>query len=1011
MIKKLKKFCLIFIPLAFLAFVVFNPFEARAEQVANDLLVEYLFPVGNLGDAIGVKVFNNPTRLSPLTWYQKNVPNPGTPTYLTVDGYFAVREGRTVYVGATEVKNSDSTPEIFARIYLISYNDKAKGETVNIYNQLLANWTFNNNIENKSVKDQLRRDLLRFNDFNQMVSALESYYGTHGEYPLLTSGTYIKGVTNSKWPSWQNVLGQIIGQSLPIDPINKFNTEIGPCAGCPNDSQKLNYQCNGTCYNPNNFVFEVPAGSHVYQYYTPEDANYAGAYYILTANFEYGSEAVVWKGDPEVVIKQGDDADSYNYLRTNLEDYECGNDQLEYGEVCDKNKETRAHSTCNAACLGWVCHDNWGNCDFNWNNGCEVELSSNLNNCGACGVICNEIVPANAEMACASGKCTWYCDEDGGYRYDPANDACELDHCVSPEANVGDTLTQPCVLAGGIGKQLKTCSNTHPPTWSSWGECTLLSCNEGYRMYNGTCELDHCISPEGNIGKINTQSCAIINGVGQQNQTCLDIHPPTWSSWGECAIASCHENEGYYDCDKWAGNGCETDVKTTVDNCGACGQVCAAPSHANATCSAGVCGYTCQAGYGDCNANKTDGCEVELSSNLNNCGACGQVCAAPSHANATCSAGVCGYTCQAGYGDCNANKTDGCEVELSSNLNNCGACGKICNNVPPANAVIACNAGTCGFKCNLGYREWNNACELNSCVSPEGEVGDQDTRSCRVTHGTGQQIRTCQNFHPPAWGEWGECGNVQCEDHWGNCDGLASNGCETNLLTDVNNCQQCGSKCPIPPNTTPKCSAGICGWNCVSDNYKDCDENAINGCESNLLTDINNCGACGKICNNVPPLHASKVCSDGKCGWQCNEGYDKKGNECVLAAPSNLSVSAISDSQINLAWTDNAKNENGFKIERKKSNTSWQLVVILLTNSVSYADVGLNSATTYYYRVKAYNQEGESDYSNEDSATTEVHRECTEDGDCSGIRYCVNYLCVSWWCRYWGVTCPDALNR
>jgi hypothetical protein len=34
-------------------------------------------------------------------------------------------------------------------------------------------------------------------------------------------------------------------------------------------------------------------------------------------------------------------------------------------------------------------------------------------------------------------------------------------------------------------------------------------------------------------------------------------------------------------------------------------------------------------------------------------------------------------------------------------------------------------------------------------------------------------------------------------------------------------------------------------------------------------------------------------------------------------APSNLTASAISRSQINLLWTDNANNETGFKIERR----------------------------------------------------------------------------------------------
>ncbi len=42
----------------------------------------------------------------------------------------------------------------------------------------------------------------------------------------------------------------------------------------------------------------------------------------------------------------------------------------------------------------------------------------------------------------------------------------------------------------------------------------------------------------------------------------------------------------------------------------------------------------------------------------------------------------------------------------------------------------------------------------------------------------------------------------------------------------------------------------------------------------------------------------------------------------------------------------------------------------LSTNITSYSDTGLNPDTTYYYRIRAYNSFGHSDYSNEANATT-----------------------------------------
>jgi uncharacterized delta-60 repeat protein len=70
-------------------------------------------------------------------------------------------------------------------------------------------------------------------------------------------------------------------------------------------------------------------------------------------------------------------------------------------------------------------------------------------------------------------------------------------------------------------------------------------------------------------------------------------------------------------------------------------------------------------------------------------------------------------------------------------------------------------------------------------------------------------------------------------------------------------------------------------------------------------------------------------------------------------APSNLTATAISSSQINLQWIDNSSNENGFVIERSPVNsTSFQMLATLPANSTSYSDTGIDPATVYYYRVK-----------------------------------------------------------
>jgi titin len=90
------------------------------------------------------------------------------------------------------------------------------------------------------------------------------------------------------------------------------------------------------------------------------------------------------------------------------------------------------------------------------------------------------------------------------------------------------------------------------------------------------------------------------------------------------------------------------------------------------------------------------------------------------------------------------------------------------------------------------------------------------------------------------------------------------------------------------------------------------------------------------------------------------------------AAPSNLSASAISRSQIRLTWTQNSSNENGFAIERSTS-TGWLQVGSVGANITTFTDGSLSAWTTYSYRVRAFNSAGSSAYSNIASARTKKH--------------------------------------
>ena len=92
------------------------------------------------------------------------------------------------------------------------------------------------------------------------------------------------------------------------------------------------------------------------------------------------------------------------------------------------------------------------------------------------------------------------------------------------------------------------------------------------------------------------------------------------------------------------------------------------------------------------------------------------------------------------------------------------------------------------------------------------------------------------------------------------------------------------------------------------------------------------------------------------------------------AAPTNLVATAVSTTQIDLAWTDASANEDGFKIQRCSGLTCSDFVEIgaVAANQVGFSNSGLTASTDYSYRVLAYNAVGNSAPSNTQTGTTKA---------------------------------------
>jgi M6 family metalloprotease-like protein len=86
-------------------------------------------------------------------------------------------------------------------------------------------------------------------------------------------------------------------------------------------------------------------------------------------------------------------------------------------------------------------------------------------------------------------------------------------------------------------------------------------------------------------------------------------------------------------------------------------------------------------------------------------------------------------------------------------------------------------------------------------------------------------------------------------------------------------------------------------------------------------------------------------------------------SQTVPSSPTGLSAVVISTFASRLDWTDTSPNEEGFKIERSYDNSLFTQIDTVGVDITSYLDNGLSLRNNYYYRIRAYNSAGDSDYS------------------------------------------------
>ena len=391
----------------------------------------------------------------------------------------------------------------------------------------------------------------------------------------------------------------------------------------------------------------------------------------------------------------------------------CQNGLLACGEPasCVNPMRDPDHcGACGAACKGGqVCAAGRCECPPGTTDcgGACVDIMTSLAHCGDCATACKP------GFVCSAGACALAC-QAGLTRCDPmSGPLCA--NLQTDNTNCGACGTacppwQACqkgVCAAGCPMGLTLCGNQCADLQTDGVNCgaCAMACPQAQVCVAGRC-VSACAAPlvpcngacvDSRFDPANCGACGTVCKVPGATAACLG---------GKCVVGRC--DAGFGDCDRDPLNGCEIDLRSDANNCQTCGRVCAL-AHAASVC-AGVMGCAvgaCDTGFGDCDFDPQNGCEVDQLKDVSNCGACGTLCPPVANGGPGCRAGVCGIgTCKAGYADCDAKAQNGCEIVTATDVKNCGACGTACAN--PPNAAPACAMGACGLgACNAGYTDCN----------------------------------------------------------------------------------------------------------------------------------------------------------------------------------------------------------------------------------------------------------------------------------------------------------------
>lgn len=128
---------------------------------------------------------------------------------------------------------------------------------------------------------------------------------------------------------------------------------------------------------------------------------------------------------------------------------------------------------------------------------------------------------------------------------------------------------------------------------------------------------------------------------------------------------------------------------------------------------------------------------------------------------------------------------------------------------------------------------------------------------------------------------------------------------------------------------------------------------------------------CVLVASLWSPPKAEAFTHTNDCGLESYQVFTIAVNALAPAAPTGLSATAASSSQINLTWSASS-GATSYNVKRSSVSGGPYTTVASGITSTNHGDAGLSASTAYYYVVSAANANGESADSTQASATSQT---------------------------------------